>query len=163
MRPLDDRVACTYSRIEGDERTDIPFTVFVTWSTPNYGGQRAWLHCAKTGCGRRCGRLFLKDPYVVCQPCAGVRYPSQVNPQPKYFRWANRAKEIRGRLEGPALLFAPRPPKPPGMHRRTYERLVDELETAESLFLRDAKEQDMELRLRVAEFMDHLVKQGETE
>jgi hypothetical protein len=49
------------------------------------------------------------------------------------------------------------------MHRRTYERLIDELEATESRFLSCAKEDEMELRLRVASFIEHLVEQGRAE
>jgi hypothetical protein len=158
MMPLDDRVACTYSRIEGEEGRDFPYAVPVSWSTPNYGGQRAWLHCAKVGCRRRCGRLFLDDPYLVCRACAGLRYQSQLDPQPKYVRWAERAKAIRRRLEGPAIPFGPHPPKPQGMHRRTYERLVDELDEAEFLFRILAEEAFKEGEESIAAIVGHAIK-----
>ncbi len=133
MTPLDDRVACIYSRIVGDERSEFTYAVPVSLTTPNYGGQRAWLHCSSAGCGRRCARLFLEDPYLVCTGCADLRYPSQVDPQPEHRKWAERAKSLRARLGGMPMLFQPLPPRPKGMHRSTYERLIDEIETLEWL------------------------------
>lgn len=126
MAPLWDRVDCRYFGGFSDKTEDVvEYFLWVTWTRPNYGGERAWLQCANVECGRRCGRLFLKAPYLVCRACAGVRYPSQL--KPTHIRRAERAQAIRAELGGHAILHEPFPPRPKGMHRSRYARLRDEV------------------------------------
>ena len=97
MTPLWDRVDCRYFKpFQGKTEDAVEYFLWVTWTRPNYGGERAWLQCARLDCGRRCGRLFLKAPYLVCRACAGVGYPSQL--KPTHVRRVERAQAIRAEL-----------------------------------------------------------------
>lgn len=126
--PLESRVSYVYTRIgRHGETEELEHHVRVVWEPANLGGVRAWLLCSYPGCGRRSGRLFLQNMYLVCRRCAGVPYPSQVAPQPQHLKSVARAKAIRIRLGGDPVLGAPVPPRPKGMHRKNYEPLVAEL------------------------------------
>ena len=126
MTPLWDRVDCRYFKpFQGKTEDAVEYFLWVTWTRPNYGGERAWLQCARLDCGRRCGRLFLKAPYLVCRACAGVGYPSQL--KPTHVRRVERAQAIRAELGGRAVLHGPFPPRPKGVHRRKYARLREEV------------------------------------
>jgi hypothetical protein len=131
----EDHVTCTYRRvIRGREPEQISYDVPVSWTEPNYGGRRAWFHCSHPWCRRRVGRLFLDDPHLVCRSCAGVVYRSQARPEPKHVRKVERANAVRVELGGRPVLNDPFPPRPRGMHQKTYERLrqeVQEIERAE--------------------------------
>ena len=139
MAPLWDRVDCRYSRGLGDnDEHVVDYFLWVTWTRPHYGGERAWLQCGNRTCGRRCGRVFLKDPYLVCRACAGVGYPSQR--KRAHVRRVERAKAIRAELGGSPVLGDPFPRRPKRMHRSRYARLREEaleLERAENQRLAD--------------------------
>lgn len=82
------------------------------------GGERVWFACPH--CRRRCvvlygGRRFL------CRRCAGAPYGSQN--EGAHDRLLRRAQAIRVRLGGSGGLHEPFPPKPKGMHWKTYDRL----------------------------------------
>ena len=96
---------------------DFDYLVRVATTSCNYGGVRYWWLCPK--CERRCrvlygGRLF------VCWKCSGAYYETQ---QSKSLAIRIRAElhRIRRRLgfNGDVV-----PPKPKGMHWRTYAQLT---------------------------------------
>lgn len=124
---VDDRVECRYRVAVGSSSNEITYVVWVSWTQPNFGGQRPWLHCAHPLCQRRCGRLFLDDPYLVCRSCAKVRYPSQMGEKAQHAQRFERAKALRAELGGEPAVGDPLPPRPKGMHRQTYERLCTEV------------------------------------
>ena len=49
------RVTLTYNHRSGDygEWQRMEYPVYLDWTTPHYGGQRAWFKCPARGCGRR--------------------------------------------------------------------------------------------------------------
>lgn len=82
------------------------------------GGERLWFGCPH--CRRRCmilygGRRFL------CRRCVGAPYGSQN--EDAHDRLLRRAQAIRTRLGGSGATTEPFPPKPKGMHWKTYDRL----------------------------------------
>src|SRR5581483_5596612 len=80
-------------------------------------------------CGRRVAKLYGPGTYFLCRHCYDLRYSSQ-REQPME-RARERTQAIRVRLGGTANLTQPFPPKPKGMHWRTYHRLRREAEEAE--------------------------------
>jgi len=99
-------------------------TELAAWHfTPlRFGGSRRWLGCPD--CGRRCRALYYGDSVLRCRLCLGLNYRSQ-NMQPAQ-RIGYRMYQLRkDRLgdERPDLLESC-PPRPRGMRRRTYQRLV---------------------------------------
>lgn len=105
---IDERVECVYRSSLG--RREARYVLEVSWTTPNFGGERPWLHCAS--CHRRCGRLFLDDPYLVCRQCARLRYPSQFGEKARHEERVKRAKQLRRSLGGEPVLGAPLPARP---------------------------------------------------
>jgi len=87
----------------------------------NYGGWRTWLGCPR--CGRRCAVLYLTASGFFCRLCARVAYLSQSEDA------ASRALGRLHRLEARLGLNGERPKR---MHRRTFERLIQQLEEADA-------------------------------
>jgi len=96
-------------------------TLRLAVTKPRLGGIRLWFVCPVTG--RRARLLYL--PYdakrFASREAHGLTYRSQS--ETDLFRSITRAQKIRARLGGDVSIHAPFPPRPPGMHRRTYERL----------------------------------------
>ncbi len=134
VRSTDHSLACclTYARA-GYEVETVAYTVPVSWTACNYGGQRPWLHCPAPSCGRRAVSLYLDGAYLVCRRCAGVRYESQT--QSKHVRQVRKAQRIREALGGQPGLVHAFPPRPKGMHLVTYESRRREVKSAESAYL----------------------------
>lgn len=75
-------------------------------------------------CGRRCRILYGGSLYR-CRRCHGLKYESQY--EPAYQRAINQADNLRKRVGGGRGAFdeEPFPPKPKGMHWKTYRRLEE--------------------------------------
>jgi hypothetical protein len=86
---------------------------------PAFGGERLWFACP--GCSRRCQVLFGGARFR-CRRCHGLRYSSQAETRAD---WATRAMFKIVRQLDPTAEFNDLPPKPKGMHWRTYERLAE--------------------------------------
>ena len=104
-------------------REDVHIEVSLSWSSCNYGRERPWFVCPGKGCGKRVAKLYLAGKYFLCRHCHDLAYSSQR--QAKEFRLLDKAQKICRRLGVTNCddLFGA--PKPKGMHRRTYEKLVD--------------------------------------
>jgi len=88
-----------------------------------FGGRRLWFCCPS--CRSRCQMLY-GSWRIACLRCHGLRYLSQSETQSGR---ANRGMfKIVKRLD-PKATCIELPPKPRGMHWRTYERLVDRYES----------------------------------
>jgi len=112
--------------------------VGVEWTSCTRGGERPWFRCP--GCDRRVRALYLPPgrDHFRCRHCHRLAYASQqVAPDERH---AIQIDKLQRRLgcdwpwRGP---WSP-PPKPQGMHWRTYARLSDALfrhETARQAIL----------------------------
>jgi hypothetical protein len=103
----------------------------LTWTEPQFGGRRWWWCCPLSG--QRCGRLYLPlgTNYFASRNAYRLAYQSQRETHSD--RAMRRARKLHQRIggDGEALgQFAP--PKPIGMHQRTYERLVARWQAAEA-------------------------------
>ena len=87
----------------------------------HYGGWRTWLGCPR--CGRRCAVLYLTASGFDCRICARVAYLSQS--EDAAGRALRRLHKIEARLGEDGE-------KPPRMHWRTYERLVEQANEADA-------------------------------
>jgi hypothetical protein len=104
----------------GGDWQDISEVIAFTESRTNFGGTRAWLQCLT--CGRAC-RVLYGGTRFRCRTCLGLRYESQY--EAGFARAASRVHKIRGRLGHYGAIDEPFPPKPKGMHWRTYRRLQE--------------------------------------
>jgi hypothetical protein len=81
-------------------------------------GRRAWFQCP--GCQSRC-RILYGGSLFRCRRCQGLKYETQY--EPSFSRGTSRAHGLRRRLGQTGGIDEPFPPKPKGMHWKTYRRL----------------------------------------
>jgi len=105
----------------GEEARGMEYTVPIAWTPCTFGGERPWFECPSLHCQRRAGKLYLRRGYFLCRRCTGLRYQSQR--EDRAGRMMLKAQSIRAKVGGGPNLTEPFPPKPKGMHWRTYERL----------------------------------------
>ena len=124
-----DAVRLSYKHLFADGKSRrVSYPVVLEWTQCNYGGLRPWFRCPVAGCGRRVAILYARDTFA-CRHCYDLKYRTQ-REQP-WMRELLRAKKIRKKLGGGTGLLDLFPPKPKGMHWRTYRRLCLEASEAE--------------------------------
>lgn len=117
-----DRVILNYrSRSNEGDWQPMEYPVPLEWTNCNSGGRRAWFLCPARGCGRRVAILY-GGVIFACRQCNRLVYPSQRESADD--RALRKAQNIRKRLGGTANMTEPFPPKPKGMHWRTFEHLA---------------------------------------
>ncbi|MFY9639313.1 MAG: hypothetical protein WCD20_03335 [Rhodomicrobium sp.] len=88
----------------------------------NFGGWRDWFECPK--CRRACSVLY-GGKYFRCRKCYRLTYSSQY--EEAWERVRGKAERVRKKLGDRKSVsagdFNPFPPRPKGMHHRTYARL----------------------------------------
>lgn len=122
VRTETERVVLSYKhRSAGEEDwQSVEYPVAIEWTPCNYGGLRAWFRCPTRGCGRRVAILY-GGTIFACRNCHQLAYDSQR--EPPHYRALYRAQAIRMKLGGSGSMADLFPPKPKGMHWRTYQRL----------------------------------------
>ena len=125
IRPEDHQVVLTYRhRSVGQHWETEEYAVRLERTACQFGGERAWFRCPASGCGKRVAILYGGEIFA-CRMCHRLTYPSQ-NRTPRE-RAGDRLEALRRRLlggESDGSIFDPVPPRPKGMHRRTYARLA---------------------------------------
>jgi hypothetical protein len=101
-----------------EEWTPVTQTVRFDYTHVNFSGQRQWLVCPR--CNRRC-RILYGGGRFYCRKCYRLKYQSQAEDSAQ--RAITRAQATRKRLGGFECIDDPFPPKPKGMHWKTYNRL----------------------------------------
>jgi hypothetical protein len=132
------RVRLTYDYRQGDAPWQaVEASLALTWTRCHYGGQRPWIRCPGVAHGHACGRrvaiVYGAGWSFLCRHCADLVYTSQREDAPS--RLITTAQKIRRRLGGHASLLDPFPPKPKGMHWRTYVALAGKAQRAEAVGL----------------------------
>jgi hypothetical protein len=87
-----------------------------------FGGQRIWFICPNERCRRRSACIYFKDDTIGCRSCFGLGYASQRNRAPA--RNLDKARSLRRRLTATEDITQPLPPRPAGMHSKTYAALL---------------------------------------
>jgi hypothetical protein len=129
------RLSFHLSGIESHQRVRFAVT------SPRFGGVRMWFMCPVTGRRARVLYLLNGSRQFASREAHGLCYRSQG--ESGLFRSITQAQNIRARLGGSLSVYAPFPPRPCGMHQRTYERLrtkalAIEAAAREALLARDS-------------------------
>ena len=119
------------ARLDGGDWMTVEEFVQLARAPCRFGGWRSYFVCpgVKNGrpCNRRVTKLYLGGRYFLCRHCYDLAYASQSEaPHFRSHRRADKRKIALGGSPGSSV-----PPKPKGMHRRTYERYLAEIEAAE--------------------------------
>ena len=135
MRSDPDRLHLSYRvRTGGGEWQDVEETVRIVRVACRFGGSRPYFICPGVvngvACGRRVAKLHGSGRFFLCRHCYRLAHASQS--EGAWDRMLRRANKIRQRLGGDPGMAAPFPPKPKGMWRRTYERLLEHAIDAEA-------------------------------
>jgi hypothetical protein len=96
-------------------------TLDVIYTPCRYGGRRAWFQCTRLGCGKRVALLYDHHKGFRCRHCCHLDYQS--HRERSHDRTLRRARRFRAKAGGGNNLLQDFPPRPKGMHWRTYERL----------------------------------------
>ena len=123
-RAIVDAVILNYRvRREGDEWKDVEQEIPLGRTPCHYGGSRPWFLCPD--CKRRVVKLYGAERLFLCRYCYQLTYESQCLNQA--FRGVQKALSIHKRLGGESRLFGLLPVRPKGMHRETYNRLLERM------------------------------------
>lgn len=106
---------------------DVPFS----WTNTAFEGRRRWLLCLS--CYRNC-RILYGGTHFRCRKCHRLVYASQY--ENAWQRAITRAQDVRMRLGGSGSMDEPFPPKPKGMHWRTYWGLEEQDQIADEFWAR---------------------------
>lgn len=115
-----------------NEWQDVNDLIPFTWTDANFNGRRQWFSCPS--CNRRC-RIIYGGSYYRCRKCYRLKYESQY--EPIFGRAADQRHKLRKRLGQAGSLEDPFPPKPKGMHWKTYRRLEARDQELEQLWCMD--------------------------
>lgn len=98
------------------------YKLSTAWTETNFGGRRQWFLCPC--CGRRCAIVYreIAGSRWGCRVCLKGRYLSEpMSPNDRRLHAAFKVRKRLGQTKGG--IVAPFPPKPKGMHWRTYRNL----------------------------------------
>ncbi len=133
MRVEFDRVMLDYRNRSGHHNCGdwetMHYSVRLDWTDCKFGGRRAWWQCPAVGCGRRVAVLFGGRVFA-CRRCHDLAYRCQRETVDD--RATRRADKLRNRLEWEPGILNGNGGKPKGMHWRTYWRLYDQHNQAQS-------------------------------
>jgi hypothetical protein len=124
----DGRLVVAYRfKASGGDWEPVRQVLDLDWTPCHYGGQRPWFRCP--GCQRRVAVLCLDGQWFLCRHCYELPYGSQQETAED--RSLRKVRTLRERLGASMNLLEPIWTKPKGMHWRTFERLLQEEETAQ--------------------------------
>lgn len=120
----------TVTRRSTGEAKDYRQRVRLSYTVPNYGGKRWWMHCPATG--ERVGKLFCPAgaELFASRKAYRIGYRSQrVTKRDAVFERLFKLQKRLGCEQGWGNWIT----RPKGMHHRTFERLADEYEYLDAL------------------------------
>jgi hypothetical protein len=123
IRPEPGRVVLSYRhRSRGGDWQREEYPVQVVKSDCYLGGARKWFLCPARGCGRRVAVLYGGGIFA-CRHCHQLAYDSQR--ERPHDRALSRTQKLHVRLGGSGAVADGLPPKPKGMHWKTYRALAN--------------------------------------
>ena len=121
IKTSDYRLDLNYrSRSYGRDWETVEDTIFLTETSPNYGGKRTWFLCPS--CNSRRGKLY-GGKYFRCRGCLDLCYQTQLEDEST--RLMSAMYRIRHRLRDYNGLDHWFPEKPKGMRWKTYNTLYE--------------------------------------
>jgi hypothetical protein len=130
--PESNRLTLSYRHRTGGEWKSERYPVLITQTHCHFGGVRQWFLCSARGCTRRVAVLYGGGIFA-CRHCHQLAYDSQC--ERVHERALSRAQKLHVRLGGSGAVGDGLPPKPTGMHWKTYRGLANR-------FLRDESVMD---------------------
>lgn len=108
------------------EKHDMDYKISITTTKPHYGGRRFWFICPRTGA--RAAVLYCPpgSRWFASRKAYSLKYLSQS--EGTDHRAINRMWKLKNKLGGENFYRRPK-----GMHRKTYDRLFDEIIQAEEV------------------------------
>jgi hypothetical protein len=104
-----------------------PVPVKLDYTHCHLGGTRVWWRCPY--CARRAAILYPRGKTIACRRCWRLRYKVEAMPEgDKAFRRADKLRARMGWVPGVAFGEGHRPK---GMHRATYDKLLNRYRAAE--------------------------------
>jgi hypothetical protein len=129
LRADDDRVVLSYRvRLNSEGWSNVEEAVAIAWLPCQFGGARPYFLCPGEqwqACRRRVTKLCLAGRLFLCRHCYNLAYASQC--ESSYDRLLRREEKHGAALGDNSRLISSVPPKPKGMHWRTYWKHVAEL------------------------------------
>jgi hypothetical protein len=117
----------------GGDWNNVQQAVRLGFTTCHFGGSRPWFVCPGIAngvrCGRRVGKLYAAGRFFLCRHCYQLTYTSQS--EREFDRLLRRANKLRIGLGGEPGTGSFIPPRPKGMHRKTYGARVTEIKWLE--------------------------------
>lgn len=135
LRAGENLLRLSYSvSFNGGDKAQVKEEVRLTRIPCRFGGMRPFFICPGlangAACGRRVTNLYGAGLYFSCRHCYRLAHTSQSEGASD--RALRRANKIRERLGGDPGMEAEFPPRPKGMWGRTYKRLRDRTDDAET-------------------------------
>lgn len=126
----EDRMILNYRhRPNGGEWEPVEQKISLDRTPCNYGGYRKWFRCPR--CYKRVAILYGAGKYFLCRHCYNLTYDScNTHPIQRIF---DKANKLRKKLGGETGAFNFIPDRPKGMHRSTYDKIVDKIWRLEHL------------------------------
>lgn len=103
------------------------------WLKCHYGGQRVYFICPQ--CGKRVESLYMIHEYFSCRTCCNLIYKSQQ--EDRADRLLRKVRKIRRKLDADDNLWSIIWNKPKGMHHKTFDRLVEQVNIITNAHLKE--------------------------
>ena len=116
------------TRSHGGEWQDVREYIVVTWEPCHFGGQRPYFYCP--ACRQRIVKLYGLARFL-CRSCNRLAY--QCQRETAIDRILRRDWKLRARIGGEPGIASLIPRRPKGMHKRTYNQIIDEINRTESI------------------------------
>ncbi len=106
--------------------TPLNYTIYLTFINTNFNGKRWAFKCPDRNCGRTVTKLYLGAGHFLCRHCQDLTYTSRQESYP--FRMLSQSQKIHMKLGGDGCEAGDNiPPRPKGMHKRTYNKKIDKM------------------------------------
>ncbi|WP_351078163.1 hypothetical protein [Shewanella sp. CAL98-MNA-CIBAN-0140] len=110
-----------YAVLQGDNYKDEVYSVPLTYTAGQFGGERPWFMCPYLHCDKRVKKLYIADR-LGCRHCLKLSHQSKN--ESRSDRMARKADKIRAKLGWRLGILYSEESKPKGMHEKTYQRLL---------------------------------------